>query len=139
MYLGEKIVPTYNEIIWTIHTVKSARHSLAKRRIDCCPRVRPVTAWIQYGNLLLVFREEESMEIFGFLWIEYGFYPMLFALKTTRSARIFFIYRIMLTRAFSEDQGSVIKNTVAKKYVQHDFVVFEWKLDLVIWYTETLM
>ena len=65
------------------------------------------------------------MEIFGFLWIEYGFYPMLFALKTTRSARIFFIYRIMLTRAFSEDQGSVIKNTVAKKYVQHDFVVFE--------------
>ena len=40
---------------------------------------------------------------------------------------------------FFEDQGSVIKNTVAKKYVQHDFFVFEWKLDLVILYTEILM
>ena len=42
-------------------------------------------------------------------------------------------------KGFLEDRGSVIKNTVAKKYVQHDFFVFEWKLDLLIWYTETLM
>ena len=45
--------------------------------------------------------------------------------KKQLGQREYFYIPNYVDKGFLEDRGSVIKNTVAKKYVQHDFFVFE--------------